>query len=275
MSNFILNVLKLSTLELFYLTGIVIIIGLILGFLEKQTNNNMQRAFGYKGVLSTAIIGTPIHELGHAIMCIIFFHKINEIKLINFHSNDGTLGYVRHSYNKSNLYERIGNFFIGIGPIISGALVLLLFLNFLLPNTYSYFYKSILNHFNYTNIDLNMLKYVFGSSLALLKYIFSINNLITLKFWFFVIIAFCVSAHIALSPADIKGALDGFIVLYLILILINSVACYFSINTFDFIIKIASYNTYFSSLLLLALTFSIISFLISLLFVIIKKSIKF
>ncbi|MGO0807158.1 hypothetical protein ACTPEF_24675, partial [Clostridioides difficile] len=35
--------------------------------------------------------------------------------------NDGILGYVSHSYKKDNLYQSIGNFFIGIAPIIGGT----------------------------------------------------------------------------------------------------------------------------------------------------------
>ena len=40
---------------------------------------------------------------------------------------DGTLGYVEHAYNRRSLYQSVGNFFIGTGPIWFGsALVYLL-----------------------------------------------------------------------------------------------------------------------------------------------------
>ncbi|MGO0916500.1 hypothetical protein ACTPEM_26060, partial [Clostridioides difficile] len=38
--------------------------------------------------------------------------------------NDGILGYVSHSYKKDNLYQSIGNFFIGIAPIIGGTIMI-------------------------------------------------------------------------------------------------------------------------------------------------------
>ena len=39
-------------------------------------------------VYASSVIGTPIHELGHAIMCLLFAHKITDIKL---HSLTDTL----------------------------------------------------------------------------------------------------------------------------------------------------------------------------------------
>lgn len=265
------NIVKISTIEIFYLTGIIIIIGFLLGILEKITNKNMQKSFGYKGILTTAIIGTPVHEIGHAIMCVIFLHRINKIKLLQFHSTDGTLGYVEHSYNKKNIYQRIGNFFIGVGPILSGTFVLLLSLYFLLPSSFTAFNSSLKQNLNYTTIDFGLIKYIFFNSLYLIKYIFSITNLIRINFWIFVIIAFSVSSHIALSKPDIKGALDGFLMLYIIIIFLNALAQNFSVNTFDYILRITKYNAYFSSLLFLALLFSVISFFISQVIYFIKK----
>jgi hypothetical protein len=73
-----------------------------------------------------------IHELSHALFCIIFGHKIQEMKLFS-PENDGTLGYVNHSYNPKNPYQQIGNFFIGTGPIWGGVLLLYVASYFLLP----------------------------------------------------------------------------------------------------------------------------------------------
>ena len=58
MLNFILDVFKISTIEILYITGIIIIVGYLLGILEKMINTNMQRSLGYKGILLTAWLGT-------------------------------------------------------------------------------------------------------------------------------------------------------------------------------------------------------------------------
>lgn len=268
-----INILKTSVIELFYLTALIIVIGFLLGALEKGTNTNMQRAFGVKGIMTFAIIGTPIHELGHAAMCLIFGHKITRMKLIDTNSRTGVLGYVEHSYNPNNIYQRVGNFFIGIGPIISGIFVLIIGLHFLLPQSFELFQSHLKGNLNYSLLDTKLITWNLNASIGLIKSIFTLANLTKISFWIFIILAFCVSSHIALSKPDIKGALDGFVFLFVVIVVINFIARYFNINTYDYMLRIGKYNAYVASFLIMALVFSVISFVISYVLYMIKRSI--
>ena len=92
---------------------------------------------GSRIVIATSVIGTPVHELGHALMCILFGHRITAIRLWQPRSPDGTLGYVSHTYNPSNVFQQLGNIFIACGPIFSGLAVLTLALLLGFPHTLS------------------------------------------------------------------------------------------------------------------------------------------
>jgi hypothetical protein len=87
-------VLKDSIIEMFYLVGLIIITGLTLGTFESTSSNLMQKSFGRNGIFITAWLGTLVHEIGHAVMSIIFNHRITEMKLLNTRSESGVLGYV-------------------------------------------------------------------------------------------------------------------------------------------------------------------------------------
>ena len=115
-------------LQLVVIFGLIFIFGFTIAAINKRFYYNL----GDKShivCIATGFIGTPIHELSHALMCIIFGHKINEIKLFTPSCSDGLLGYVNHSYNSKNFYQRMGNFFIGIAPIVFGSCLLIAFLN--------------------------------------------------------------------------------------------------------------------------------------------------
>ena len=66
------------------------------------------RAFGRKGFLLTAWIGVPIHELGHAIMCVLFRHKIVGTQFFPTDTSQGALGYVQHQYNQKVYINELG-----------------------------------------------------------------------------------------------------------------------------------------------------------------------
>ncbi len=108
--------------------GIFVVSIYVVGFIISIINKLFYKIAGTsKAVIyGTGIIGTPIHELSHALFCVIFLHKITEIKLFQINSEDGTLGYVKHAYNKKNIYHLIGNFFIGVAPILIGTIILIL-----------------------------------------------------------------------------------------------------------------------------------------------------
>ena len=68
MEQQLFEALKISSLELITLVGPLIVLGLILGIMERKANRYFFAAYGMKGILATAWLGTPIHELGHALM---------------------------------------------------------------------------------------------------------------------------------------------------------------------------------------------------------------
>lgn len=94
--------------QLFSLIGVIIVIGFLLGYLESLTRMYWSRAFGRKGFLLTAWIGVPIHELGHAIMCVLFRHKIVATQFFPTDTSQGALGYVQHQYNQKVCINGLG-----------------------------------------------------------------------------------------------------------------------------------------------------------------------
>lgn len=176
---------------------------------------------GYKAVLASSIIGTPIHELGHAIMCLLFGHKVLKLVLWQPSSSDGCLGYVRHTYNPRSLYQRMGNLFIGTGPIFSGMAVLSLILFFSFPDTWSAYCASVIPLVKKGASIVD----IFSAGLRMIPNMFAEFDSRSLSVWMrlpLVLVMLSVSLHINLSPADIEGALTA-LPLYLTITLLVTV----------------------------------------------------
>jgi hypothetical protein len=258
-----LSIISITIYELISLFGLIIIFGFILGILRKKTLGNLYNVFGKNIIYITGIIGTPIHELGHAFMCLIFRHKVKKIKLFNFNGGD-ILGYVNHSYNKNNIYHRIGNLFIAIGPIFSGIFVIFLSLYFFMPDSFKYFMDYYSNSINSESLSLTSNYFSqFGDFIfEFLSIVLSKIN--TIGFWIFSIICFSISLHMSLSSKDMQGFVDGFITISLLLLIINTFLVLISYNLTNIMSSLFLINIYIISFLLISLIFSFISFLIGL-----------
>ena len=85
----------------------IIIICIILNIIANEQNKRLYDIAGWGGLLTTAWIGTPIHELSHLIIAILTGHKIKEVKFFKPDPRTGTLGYVSHSFNPGNFYQAV------------------------------------------------------------------------------------------------------------------------------------------------------------------------
>jgi hypothetical protein len=270
--TYIWNALIISMVQLVYMVGVIIAIGMLLGFLEKQSQIYLTQTFGKKGILVTAWIGTPIHEIGHLIQCIIWRHKVKSVKLLQTDDKNGILGYVEHQYNPNSLYQRIGNFFIGIGPIISGIGSIILAMYLLVPQSFSTLQAQIQQSTSTgQKLDLHMFQTLGEAVLAMSKSLFTSENFAEPAFWIFVILAISISSHIALSKPDITSSYQGLLTIFYLLILYNLVAGLVDVDTNQMIKHFLEFNAYLLSFSSLAVLFSLISLVLSYLLYRIKR----
>lgn len=256
MRTFILNYL----LQILIFIGIIYIFGYLIYLINKLI---IKMGFSHKVYIYTGVIGTVIHELSHAIMCIIFLHKIEDIKLFS-PSEDGTLGYVSHSYNKKNIYKQVGNYFIGVAPIIGGTLVIYLLLWLLLPNTYQTVLGNNTALYNY--ISLGYYQNIFSYFIVSVKTIFS--DITNWKLYIFLILAAFICLHMNLSGADVKGSLVAIPLILIILFIVNLILFIISKSLYNSYLKfVISLGSYLFSFLFISL---ILASLILLVFIIIK-----
>ena len=81
-------------------------------------SGQMCRVLGYKTVITLGFIGVPLHELSHAIMCVLTGKKITRIAFYQ-PCVDGTLGFVEYRY-RPTMIGKLTNFLVGIAPLFGG-----------------------------------------------------------------------------------------------------------------------------------------------------------
>ena len=228
---FIIIIFSKTVIDLFQLFGSIIIFGFVLYVLSSITRRIFAKTLGSKiEVYITGWIGTPIHELSHALFCLLFRHKINDIKLFNTKSD--TIGYVLHSYDSRSWYQQIGNFFIGVGPIIVGTLIVYLLFLLLAPelkeNVFampSIKYKQVFNseilsivYYTISSIFI----YTYNIFVNIIKNIIVNSSFKSITFWIFLYFSIAIASHMELSPADISHAWKGIIVIFAVSLIFNT-----------------------------------------------------
>lgn len=194
--------------------GIMMCFGFVLEYLEGIINKKLDRLISGDFVLFTAAIGTPIHELGHYLMCLLFGFKVTSVEFLRpfSYKKDGILGMVSYYHTTNTIKDQVGDFFVGIGPLVFGGIFILLVLKLLLPEAYKEADRlsdqTWLNSKNFKGI-----KSSFAFIGGFFKGLFSIKGFGFLRVIVAIYFITSISMHMTLSPADIENGINGLYVL--------------------------------------------------------------
>ena len=200
-------------------------------------------------------LGCSIHELSHAFFALIFGHKISEIALFEPNGNTESLGHVSHSYNKSSIYQKIGNFFIGISPLLFGGIVL--FLCILLLFHFDVTQLSSFRISTHLFTDLPLLKQfsltIWSSLITFFTMVFTGPSSTWWKSAMLVYILYSTGSSMTLSKSDVSSALSGFLFLIIIFLVFNLLTLWIGNFVIDFLGRIVIYISGFYFLLILSM----------------------
>ncbi len=132
MPDFISEWLRCFALHAGVLIGLPALLCLFFSIQADLLRFGLIRTAGARGFLYFTAPGVVLHECAHALLCLIFCHRIEKISF--FRSDPGRPpGFVEHSWNNRNLYADAGSFFIAIAPVLAGGAALLALSALLLP----------------------------------------------------------------------------------------------------------------------------------------------
>ncbi|MFA6908499.1 MAG: hypothetical protein WC289_01300 [Patescibacteria group bacterium] len=167
----------------------------ILYFLSRVINRIAYATLGRGWYLITQWPGVIVHELSHAVACLLTFTRVYEVKL--FAPSDETLGYVTHADTK-NPFKRI---IISTAPLFGSTIVIWLIVKYLMPDLYIDMQSTISTH---TAANIR----------AYAQYFISLFTNIDFTDWrtyVFLYAMIAIASHAAPSKPDMKHALWGII----------------------------------------------------------------
>ncbi|MGE5418223.1 MAG: hypothetical protein ACM3UZ_15905 [Acidobacteriota bacterium] len=242
-----------NVLQVAYPIAAILLTGLLLGWLARKSFAFLWKSVGMPGVMLTAIVGVPVHELSHAFMCILFGHKIDGIMLLDFSAlRGGQAGYVQHSYNPTNPWQAIGTFFISMGPVFGGVLLIWAALQYLIPNP-----GLATGGLFMGQIDWQAIYPAFAQ---LFSGLFDTAYLADPRWWIFMYIAVSIASHMDPSATDYRSSAWGIAFILVVTLLITAIFGSFSPNV-QGLIDMATNRILM--VLVLAVFFGLINFVLS------------
>lgn len=214
--------------------------------LVNNLGNNSQLVVGGLGVV--------IHELGHAIFAYLFGHQVTHVQLLNLnYKRSGSLGSVDHRYNDRNVYQMLGNFFIGLAPYYMCSLVLYFLQKFLLQAQFSMTSLAQSLSIN-TQLSVSM---IFDSVLDNLKSSFS-NASFGMLIVYIILTIMIASTVYDLSRNDFITVNKGILPWVVFLILLGSFLYVFNIRT-----AVISGSVYFVAFSILFMIHALLSIILA------------
>jgi len=254
--SYLLDVLLVTYNQLFILFLPLLFLVVLLNFSAGFSARLSVRFWGRDLFLyGFAWLGCSVHELSHAFFALIFGHKINDVELFKPNNNGESLGHVNHSYNKKSIYQKIGNFFIGISPLLAGGIVLFFTVWFLFRIDVTRL--SSLRITTHIITDFVLLKQlaagIWNSLLSCFAIVFTGSGAVWWKSVLLIYILYSTGSSMTLSKSDVGSALSGFLWLIVLFLVFNLLTLWIGNFVIVFLERIVGYISGFYFLLILAL----------------------
>lgn len=258
--QYLLDVLLNSLTHLTILLAPIMFLGLIMHLISQNIEKQTVAIIGMPAYLYLfGWIGTAVHELGHLVFALIFGHQISNVKLFSFNAKNPQLGYVKHSFNRKNIYQNLGNFFIGIGPIVLGGSALFIMGYFIFDLKFNNIIYSDLKLSTSTINEsiLQVFSAIYNGLMNTVKTILYNNNAACWKYVLFFYLLFSIGSSISLSQSDIKGSFSGLLLFIALIFLFNLSTLWLGNFATEFFTKISGLFSGFYLMLLLSIVFNL------------------
>lgn len=189
-----------------------LIAGTALQFVSGRFRLRCAETFGARFCIWATAPGVMLHEFSHALLCVVFRHKITDFALFSPQKN-GNLGWVCHKWDRRSAWQNIGSFFIGVAPLCFGVAAIVFLTLLLLPH-------EALPFPALPDGGFAAFKFQFRATfLALCRIWVEPGILLDWRLWLWLYAVIAVGSQITLSRADLAGAKSGIAVLMVVLAL--------------------------------------------------------
>lgn len=209
--SYLLQATSVTLKHIFILFGPGLILAVIMYCISELLIEKSVSFFGITFWIYFSALGVMIHEIGHAIFAVIFGHRVTDVTLFRPDPETGTPGSISHAYNKRNIYQVVGNFFIGIGPIIFGTTVIFLSAKLFIGNEFCLPIQGVMidsKIFGSLEDIWALVKNVSFGAIDMFSVLFGRTNLTNWRFYVFLYLAMVFSILMSLLFIFLVSAAD-------------------------------------------------------------------
>ncbi|MBN2392965.1 MAG: hypothetical protein JXR84_19700 [Anaerolineae bacterium] len=261
--KYLWNVAITTVMQLFIVLGVGAILGYLIHHLSRATESHASDIFPRCAFQYMFMIpGSVVHELSHWVLALLFGFKVQKLVLFQCKPGDPYGGYVVAD-KPHNIIQQIGAFFMGIGPIILGALAIYEFSHLLVgPGLFASasFTVEMGDSPNLLIILGQVIESVVVTTLRVFGGLLALQGVPAWKVWLFIYLAFSLSSAMNLSPPDLRLAAYGFRYVLVLLLLANIVFMLDGVDALSpYIVKFSQQISGLYTIMLFALSLNLIA----------------
>jgi len=201
--EFLTDSLELGAFIALVVLGPLILQVAALYFATRQACSRLVKAFGWRALLLISWIGTPVHELSHALVVLLLGGKLKEVSLFSANSATGELGSVSYTFKSSAPIRRT---VVALAPLVGGTAVLLAVTRLLFPDVMSLAWEQKLAFSKDSLLELPLgLASALGENfVGLVKALTSRAVVSRWQTWLWVYLVVCIGTRLSPSRVDFK-----------------------------------------------------------------------